>query len=61
MGLSLIGAFSSVDEASQSLVDARDAARASKDWAMADQLRDELVARGWVVEDSPAGTTIRRP
>ncbi len=38
------------------LAAARDEARAAKDWARADQLRDELVAMGFVVEDTPAGT-----
>jgi cysteinyl-tRNA synthetase len=39
----------------------RDEARAAKDWATADALRDELQARGWVVEDGPTGTVVRRP
>jgi cysteinyl-tRNA synthetase len=38
----------------------RDAARAAKDWARADALRAELQAEGWIVEDGPDGTTIRR-
>jgi cysteinyl-tRNA synthetase len=37
----------------------RDAARAAKEWDRADAIRDELVARGFVVEDTPAGTQIR--
>ena len=39
---------------------ARDEARAAKDWARADALRDELVAAGYVVEDTAAGTRLRR-
>jgi cysteinyl-tRNA synthetase len=39
---------------------ARDQARAAKDWVRADALRAELQAAGWVVEDGPDGTTIRR-
>jgi cysteinyl-tRNA synthetase len=39
---------------------ARDEARAAKDWARADALRAELQAEGWIVEDGPEGTTIRR-
>lgn len=37
----------------------RDEARAAKDWTRADALRDELVAAGWVVEDSADGTRVR--
>ncbi len=33
----------------------REAARAAKDWAEADRLRDELAERGWAVRDGPAG------
>ena len=38
---------------------ARDEARAAKDWAAADQIRDELTGAGWVVEDTAEGTTVR--
>jgi cysteinyl-tRNA synthetase len=38
----------------------RDRARAERDWARADELRAELQADGWIVEDGPNGTTIRR-
>jgi len=61
MGLALIAHGGDVDEASSELVEQRDAARATKDWSEADRLRDELVTLGWVVEDSPRGTLIRRP
>ncbi len=37
----------------------RDEARAERDWARADALRADLQADGWVVEDTPEGTTIR--
>ena len=36
-----------------------DEARAGRDWAAADALRDEITAAGYVVEDTPAGTTVR--
>jgi cysteinyl-tRNA synthetase len=48
-----------IDEESARLVAERDEARAAKDFARADALRDELVARGWTVEDTPSGTAIR--
>jgi cysteinyl-tRNA synthetase len=38
----------------------RDDARARKDWAQADALREQIQARGFVVEDTPAGTQVRR-
>ena len=39
---------------------ARDAARAAGDWATADAIRAELQGAGWIVEDGPDGTTMRR-
>jgi cysteinyl-tRNA synthetase len=36
-------------------LDARQAARARKDFAAADAIRDQLKAAGVVVEDTPAG------
>ena len=37
----------------------RDAARAAKDWARADALRDRIGAAGFVIEDTPAGAVVR--
>lgn len=60
MGLQLNGADDEIDERSAALVTARDTARSAKNWAAADALRNELVALGWIVEDAPTGTKIRR-
>lgn len=60
MGLELRVAADEVDEATATLVRQRDEARAAKDFAAADRVRDELVAAGWVVEDTPSGTQVRR-
>ena len=49
-----------VDEETARLVAERDEARRARDFARADVLRDELVARGWTVEDTPSGTAVRR-
>ncbi len=41
------------------LADRRAAARADKDFELADRLRDELTAAGWSVEDGPTGPVLR--
>ena len=61
LGLGLRASADVDDDDAEDLVAARDLARAQKDWAKADRLRAELEERGWVVEDSAAGTLIRRP
>jgi cysteinyl-tRNA synthetase len=42
------------------LVARRNEARDEKDWARSDELRDELQAMGYVVQDTPGGTEIRK-
>ncbi len=42
------------------LVARRDQARADRDFGAADALRDELVAMGWVVEDTASGTKVHQ-
>ncbi|MDO5672883.1 MAG: cysteine--tRNA ligase [Actinomycetaceae bacterium] len=46
-----------LDTLIHSLLDARAQARADKDWARADELRDQLTKAGIILEDSPTGTT----
>jgi len=48
------------DAAIDELIEQRLQARASKDWANADRIRDELEAAGIVIEDGPEGTRWRR-
>lgn len=60
LGLPLRTDADDVDEPTGVLIAARNLARAQKDWAEADRLRDELQAMGWVVEDGPDGTTVHR-
>lgn len=44
----------------QDLLRQRDEARKQKDFALADEIRDGLVAQGYVIEDIPGGTRIKR-
>ncbi len=41
----------------QALLEQRAAARATKNWAESDRLRDEIAAAGWLVKDSKEGQT----
>ena len=60
VGLELVDASAElVPDDVQALCAARDRARGDKDFAAADLIRDELVALGWVVEDTPTGTQVR--
>jgi cysteinyl-tRNA synthetase len=41
-------------------IEQRKAARAAKDWAAGDRIRDELAAAGVIIEDKPGGVTVWR-
>ena len=43
----------------QALVEARAAARAAKQWAESDRLRDELASKGWEVRDGKEGQKVK--
>jgi cysteinyl-tRNA synthetase len=60
VGLELEAGSDEVDAEAAAIVAERDQARASKDWAAADAARDRLVALGWIVEDTPQGTKVRK-
>jgi cysteinyl-tRNA synthetase len=49
-----------LDDEIRELVERRDEARARRDFAEADRLRDQLRERGIVLEDTPDGTVWRR-
>jgi len=42
------------------LLDERQAARKAKDFKRADAIRDELKAKGWLIEDTPKGPKLKR-
>jgi len=64
LGLDLVSALSAptaaLEPELQAVLDQRAAARAAKDWAASDRLRDELAARGIVVKDGKDGQTWTR-
>jgi cysteinyl-tRNA synthetase len=50
----------SLDSDIQRLVDEREAARKRKDFKSADRIRDELKAKGVILEDTPTGIRWKR-
>ncbi|QDE35527.1 cysteine--tRNA ligase [Microbacterium foliorum] len=63
LGLDVVGAASrgdatasALDALVQTMITQRAQARADKDWAAADRIRDAIAAAGITLEDSPAGT-----
>ena len=42
------------------LVDQRTAAKKAKDFAKADQIRNQLKEAGWIIEDTPKGAKVKR-
>jgi cysteinyl-tRNA synthetase len=54
-GASADDALTALDALVNNLLEARATARASKDFATSDRIRDELAAVGIVIEDTPSG------
>jgi len=49
-----------LDPSLQKLLDERAAARKARDFKRSDAIRDELKAKGWVIEDTPKGARLKR-
>ena len=60
LGLSLPSREEAVGKEVADLVAQRDAARTRGDWSAADSIRSELQEMGYIVEDGPNGTVVRR-
>jgi cysteinyl-tRNA synthetase len=56
-----VGSVSEVEVPAEinALLEQRQAARKAKDFKRADALRDELKAKGWVIEDTPKGARVK--
>jgi cysteinyl-tRNA synthetase len=48
-----------LDQTLQKLLEDRQAARKAKDFKRSDAIRDELKAKGWVIEDTPKGPRLK--
>lgn len=55
-GLDLIEGTQNIDDDTQELIKKRDEARANKDWATSDEMRDELAKKNIAVKDTPDGS-----
>ena len=60
LGLVARAADTDLDDEAARLVAERDEARAARDFARSDAIRDRLVTMGWTVKDTPTGTAIHR-
>ena len=49
-----------LDDDVRSLIEQRDEARIKKDWKKSDEIREELLKKGFIVEDTKEGTRIKR-
>jgi len=59
-GVAGCAAAPGVPDEVRDLVSRREAARQARDWKQADALRAEIRERGFLVEDTPAGSVVRR-
>ena len=60
LGIELYDEVPELDDDVAALVRAREDARARRDWAEADRIRDALLTRDIVLEDTASGTVWRR-
>jgi cysteinyl-tRNA synthetase len=57
-----VGALAEIEVPAEitALLEARQAARMAKDFKRGDAIRDELKAKGWVIEDTPKGARVKK-
>jgi cysteinyl-tRNA synthetase len=61
LDLDAVSAEETLPEEIRKLADARQAARKEKQWALSDQLRDQIQALGFTVQDTPQGMKVFKP
>jgi cysteinyl-tRNA synthetase len=61
LDLNRVAGIQTLPEEVEKLVAARRKARQDKDWALSDQLRDQMQAMGYVVQDKPDGMKVFKP
>ena len=60
LGISAADRADEIPAEINALLEQRQAARKAKDFRRADALRDELKSKGWVIEDTPKGSRLKR-
>jgi cysteinyl-tRNA synthetase len=60
LGLAAKAEVSDIPADLQTLLEERQAARSSKNFARADAIREELKGKGWIIEDTPKGARLKR-
>ena len=60
LGLIVVKETEMLDEDIEALIEERQAARKAKNFARADEIRDELAARGIILEDTREGVKWKR-
>lgn len=61
LDLDAVSAEETLPEEVRILADARQTARKEKQWALSDQLRDQIQALGYTVQDTPQGMKVFKP
>ena len=60
LGIGYENVGSAISEDLQNLLKERQLARQQKDYCRADEIREQLAAKGWTIEDTPQGARIKR-
>lgn len=56
----VLGKETSLPSEIQALINSREECRNKKEWQKSDNIRDELLSRGWKLKDTPSGTKVTK-